>query len=58
MEDLELELGMTLSYMQSWRVIEYVRLLVMGKPVDHYKLLPGCALPLNVRIHIRGHFWS
>ena len=39
-KDLELELGMTLSYMQSWRAREYVRMLVMGKPVDHYKLLP------------------
>ena len=38
MKDLELELGMTLSYIQSWRAREYVRLLVMGKPVDHYKL--------------------
>ena len=26
--------------MQSWRAREYVRVLVMGKPVDHYKLLP------------------
>ena len=42
MKDLELEFewGITLSYMQSWRVREYVRLLVIGKPVDHYKLLP------------------
>jgi len=40
MKDLELELRITLSYMQSWRVREYVRLLVMRKPVDHYKLLP------------------
>ena len=40
MKDLELELGMKLSYMQSWRAREYVRLLVMGKLVDHYKLLP------------------
>ena len=40
MKDLELELGMTLSYLQSWRAREYVRLLVMEKPVDHYKLFP------------------
>jgi len=40
MNDLELELGMTLFYMQAWRAREYVRLLVMGNPVDHYKLLP------------------
>lgn len=45
MKDLELELGITLLYMQSWRAREYVRLLVMGKPVDHYKLLPWmCAM--------------
>jgi len=39
-KDLELEYGITLSYMQSWTVREYVRLLVMEKSVDHYKLLP------------------
>ena len=39
-KDLKLGLGMTLSYMQSWRVREYVQMLVMGKLVDHYKLLP------------------
>ena len=26
--------------MQAWRAREYVRLLVMGRPVDHCKLLP------------------
>ena len=40
MKDLEPKLGITLSYMQSWRARECVRLLVMEKPVDHYKLLP------------------
>ena len=40
MKNLELELGIKLSYMQYWRAREYVRLLVIGKPVDHYKLLP------------------
>jgi len=35
MQHLELELGTTLSYMQSWREREYVRMLVMGKSVDH-----------------------
>jgi len=40
MKDWELELGITLSYMQSWTVREYVRLLVMGKSVEHSKLLP------------------
>jgi len=34
MKDLKLELGITLSYMQSWRARVYVRMLVMGKPVD------------------------
>ena len=38
-KDLQLELGITLSYMQSWRAREYVRMLVMGKPVDQYKML-------------------
>jgi len=42
-KDLELELGIMLSYMQSWRERDYVRLLVLEKPVDHYKLLPLCA---------------
>jgi len=40
MKDLELELGITLSYMQAWRAREYVRVLVMGRPVDQYKMLP------------------
>ena len=40
MKDLELELGIRMTYMQAWRAREYVRLLVMGRPVDHYKLLP------------------
>jgi len=29
MKDLELELGITLLYMQSWMAREYVRMLVM-----------------------------
>jgi len=39
MKDLKLELGIMLSYIQSWRAREYVRLLVMGKAADQYKLL-------------------
>ena len=40
MKDLELQLGLRMTYMQAWRGKEYVRLFVMGRPVDHYKLLP------------------
>jgi len=40
MQDLELELGIRLTNMQSWRVREFVHMMVLGKPVDHYKLLP------------------
>ena len=40
MKDIELELGIKMTYMQAWRAREYVRLLVMGRPVDHYKVLP------------------
>jgi len=39
-QDLELELGIHLTYMQSWRPREFVCMMVLGKPVDHYKLLP------------------
>jgi len=39
MKDLELELRITSSYMQSWRAKEYVRLLIMGKLVDQYKMV-------------------
>jgi len=57
MKDLELEFewGITLSYMQSWRVKEYVRLLVIGKPVDHYKLLPWmCAAIVRANLDSRA----
>jgi len=40
MKDFELELGMKMTYMQAWRAREYVHLLVMGRPEDHYKVLP------------------
>ena len=40
MKDLQLEMGMRVSYMQCWRVCEYMRMLGMEKPEDHYKLLP------------------
>jgi len=39
MQDLELELGIRLTYMQSWRAREFVRMMVLGRPEDHYKLL-------------------
>ena len=39
MQDLELELGIRLTYIQSWRVREFVRMMVLGRPEDHYKLL-------------------
>jgi len=54
----DLELGMKLSYMQSWRAREYVRLLVMGKPVDHYKLLPWMCAAIERANPIRGLLWS
>jgi len=40
MQDLELEMGIRLIYMQSWRTREFIRMMVLGKPADHYKLLP------------------
>jgi len=40
MLDLELELGIRLTYMQSWRAREFVRMMVLGRPEDHYKILP------------------
>jgi len=38
-QDLELELRIRLTYMQSWRAREFVRMMVLGRPDDHYKLL-------------------
>ena len=40
MQDLELELGIHLTCMQTWRATEFVCMMVLGRPVDHYKLLP------------------
>ena len=40
MKDLELELGLRMTYKKAWWAREYVRLLVMGRPKDHYELLP------------------
>ena len=40
MQDLELGLGIRLTYMQSWRAREFVHMMVLGRPDDHYKLLP------------------
>jgi len=39
-KDLELELGLRMTYMQAWKAREYVHLSAMELPVDHYKLLP------------------
>jgi len=39
LKDLQLELGMKVSYMQCWRAHEYVTMLAMGRPEDYYKLL-------------------
>ena len=39
MQDLELEFGIRLTCMQSWRAREFVHMMVLRKPVDHYKLL-------------------
>jgi len=45
MKDLELELGMKMTYIQAWRSQEYVRMLVMGRLEDHFKVLPWlCAV--------------
>ena len=35
MQDLELELGICLTYMQTWRAREFVRMMVLDRPVDH-----------------------
>ena len=40
LKDLQLEMGMKVSYMQCWRAREYVRLLANGRLEDYYKLLP------------------
>jgi len=37
--DLELELEIQLTYMQSWKARELMLMMVLGKPVVHYKLL-------------------
>jgi len=47
MKDLELELGLKMTYIQAWRAREYVWLLVMGRPVDHYKLLPWMCVAIE-----------
>jgi len=39
MQDMELELGVQLKYTQSWRTREFVRMMVLRRPDDHYKLL-------------------
>jgi len=51
MKDLELQMGMRVSYMQCWRAREYLRMLAMGKPNDHYRLLPWIC-PTIVRANL------
>jgi len=46
-KDFELELGLRMKYMQAWQSREYVRLLVMGRRVDHYKLLPWMCVAIK-----------
>jgi len=46
MQDPELELGIRLMHMQSWRAMEFVCMMVLGKPVDHYKLLPWMCMAI------------
>ena len=46
MLDLELELGIRLTYMQSWRAQEFVQMMVLGQPEDHYKLLPWMCIAI------------
>jgi len=43
--DLELELGIWLTYMQSWRTMEFVHMMVLGKLVDLINCSCGCVLP-------------
>jgi len=40
MKNLELELGIKMTYMQVYRAREYVHLPIMGRSEDHYKVLP------------------
>jgi len=48
MQDLELELGIRLTSMQLWRVREFLRIMVLGKPEDYCKLLSWmCAVTIR-----------
>jgi len=40
MLNLKLELGIRLTFMQSWTVRDFIRMMVLSWPEDHYKLLP------------------
>jgi len=46
MQDLKLELGIRLTYMQSWMVREFVWMMVLSRLEDHYELCYGCVSPL------------
>jgi len=39
MNDLGLELGLQLTYKQTWRVKEYFHMLELGRPIGHYESL-------------------
>jgi len=39
MQDLELQLGIRLKYMQSWRAREFVRMIVLGQPTTRKSTL-------------------
>ena len=48
-QDLEMELGIRLTYVQSRRAREFLHMMVLGRPVDHYKLLSWmCAAIVRV----------
>jgi len=39
MKDLQLELGIKVSYMQCWRTREYLSMLAVGRLQNHYRLV-------------------
>jgi len=58
LKDLQLEMGMKVSYMQCWRAREYVGLIANGKPEDRYKLLPWMCAAIAKAILIQEHSMS
>ena len=58
LKDLQLEMGMKVSYMQCWRARENVRVLANGRPEDHYKLLPWMSAAILRANLIQGRFVS